>query len=39
MTSSLDQEVLEYLTRYLVGDLTIADFHRWFMPGCGNYRK
>lgn len=31
MTSSLDQEVLEYLTRYLVGDLTIADFHRWFM--------
>ena len=32
MTSSLDQEVLEYLTRYLVGDLTVADFHRWFMP-------
>jgi hypothetical protein len=32
MTSSLDQEVLEYLTRYLVGDLTVADLHRWFMP-------
>jgi hypothetical protein len=32
MTSSLDQEVLECLTRYLVGDLTVADFHRWFMP-------
>jgi hypothetical protein len=32
MTSSLDHEVLEYLTRYLVGDMTVADFHRWFMP-------
>jgi hypothetical protein len=32
MTSSLDQEVLEHLTRYLVGDLTVVDFHRWFMP-------
>jgi hypothetical protein len=32
MTSSLDREVLEYLTRYLVGEMPIADFHRWFMP-------
>src|SRR6266498_1363696 len=32
MTSSLDQEVLEYLTRYLVGEMSVADFHRWFMP-------
>jgi hypothetical protein len=32
MTSSLDREVLEYLTRYLVGEMSIADFHRWFMP-------
>jgi hypothetical protein len=32
MTSSLDQEVLEHLRRYLAGELTIADFHRWFMP-------
>jgi hypothetical protein len=32
MTSSLDQKVLEHLTRYLAGQLTVADFHRWFMP-------
>jgi hypothetical protein len=32
MTSSLDREVLEYLTRYLVGEVSTADFHRWFMP-------
>jgi hypothetical protein len=32
MTSSLDREVLEYLTRYLVGEMPTADFHRWFMP-------
>jgi len=32
MTSSLDQEVLENLRRYLAGDLSVAEFHRWFMP-------
>ncbi len=32
MASFLDRQVLEHLTRYLVGEMSVADLHRWFMP-------
>jgi hypothetical protein len=39
MSDSLDQQIRDQLVRYLVGEQSLADFNRWFMPATWNVHR